>query len=89
MLALTLSKIGEGYLAINDLQRAKEYMLRASVLYNEQGHVRKEGNDLKEAIEYYEKGIDCTRKAYNGENSLELALLIENTANVIRSVGNF
>lgn len=33
-----LTKIGDGLLEINDVMRAKDYFVRASVIYNELGH---------------------------------------------------
>ena len=64
--AETLSTIGAGFLELSDLLRAKDYFLRASVLYNALGHRCRLNFQLEGAQRYYESAIDCIRKASNG-----------------------
>jgi hypothetical protein len=38
--------------------------MKASILYNEIGHEKRKTNDMDLALEYYQKSLDCIRKAY-------------------------
>lgn len=84
-----LSNIGDGLLEYNDAMRAKDYLVRASVIYNELGHKCRANCLLEGSIKYYEMAIDCIRKANNGTESCELALLLENIGNAFRLKGDF
>ena len=45
--------------------------------------------NLNEAIKFYEKAIDNIRRANNGEDTSELALLLENIGNIYRMKGEY
>ncbi|EAR97278.2 tetratricopeptide repeat protein (macronuclear) [Tetrahymena thermophila SB210] len=87
--AETLQKIGEGYLILNDVYRAKDYFMKASVIFNEEGHECRKRSQLEGAIRYYEIAIECVRKGNNGEDTSELALLLENIGNIYKMKGDF
>ncbi len=63
--------------------------MRASVIYNETGHEFRKKSLLDGSIKYYEIAIECVRKANNGEDTLELALLLENIGNIYKMKGEF
>ncbi|EGR28186.1 hypothetical protein IMG5_181150 [Ichthyophthirius multifiliis] len=84
-----LVKIGNGYLELNDVYKSKNFFMRASVIYNETGHEFRKKSLLDGSIKYYEMAIECVRKANNGEDTLELALLLENIGNIYKMKGEF
>ncbi|CAK67987.1 unnamed protein product (macronuclear) [Paramecium tetraurelia] len=86
--AEVLFDIANGFIDINNLSSAQDYFMKASILYNEIGHQLREQGKLNEALDNYERALDCVRKAHNGDDSYEGALLLENLANGYRLQGN-
>lgn len=85
--AAVLYDIANGFMEINNIHSAQDYFMRASVLYNEIGHQYRKDGDTQEAIQAYQTSLDCIRKAHNGEDSYEGALMLENLGNVYRMKG--
>lgn len=74
-----MEKIGNGYLEINDLNRAQDYLIRASTVLNDMGNkARSFGStgQIDVSIIYFERAIECMRKSANGDETTELALLL-------------
>lgn len=44
---------------------------------------------MEGSIKNYETAIECVRKANNGEDTSELALLLENIGNIYKMKGDF
>jgi hypothetical protein len=51
------------------------------------GHELREKSNLEGGLKYYELALDAQRKANNGEDTYEVAILLENIGNTCRLKG--
>lgn len=56
---------------INNLNKAKDYLFKAGVAYNEVGNAHRKENEYDEAMNYFVEALDCIRKSNNGAENYE------------------
>lgn len=79
-LAESYRKIADIYSEHHQDEMMVEYYSRASSIYLQISGECLEENKNEEAIKYLERGIDCNRKGYRGQNNTDLAYLLNRLA---------
>ena len=72
---------------ISNLNKAKDFLFKAATFYNEVGNKARKQNDYEDAMNQFILALDCVRKANNGTENYEQALILENIGNILRLKG--